>query len=124
VVGAAARAQGMTAIPDQHPEQGFYYRSDQFSFAKVGVPAVYLDNGLDVIGQPEGYGLKKFDEYNAMYYHQPSDELRDDWNWDGALQHTRLLLDIAWRITQADAMPVWNEGDEFKAIRDASLQGD
>jgi Zn-dependent M28 family amino/carboxypeptidase len=124
VVSAAARAQGMTAIPDQHPEQGFYYRSDQFSLAKVGVPAVYLDNGLDVIGQPEGYGLKKFDEYNAMYYHQPSDELRDDWNWDGALQHTRLLLDIAWRITQADAMPVWNEGDEFKAIRDASLQGD
>ena len=124
IIEAAARAQGMTAIPDQHTEQGYFYRSDQFSLAKKGVPAVYLDNGLEVIGKPEGYGKKKFEEYNEKYYHQPSDEIQDDWNWEGALQHTRLLLDIAWRIAQGDAMPEWNEGDEFKAARDASLRSD
>ena len=124
VVGAAARSQGMEAIPDQHPEQGFFYRSDQFSLAKKGIPAVYLDNGLEVIGQPDGYGKEKFDEYNLKYYHQPSDEIRSDWNWAGALQHTRLLLDIGWRIANAGAMPEWNEGDEFKAARDAQRTGD
>jgi len=123
VVEAAAAAMNMSAIPDQHPEQGFFYRSDQFSLAKKGVPAVYLDNGLDVIGQPEGYGQQKFDEYNEKYYHQPSDEIRPDWNWNGALQHTRLLLEIGWRIAQADRLPEWNQGAEFKAARDASLKG-
>jgi Zn-dependent M28 family amino/carboxypeptidase len=122
VVEAAARALGMTVQPDQFPEQGFFYRSDQFSLAKVGVPAVYLDNGLDVIGQPEGYGKQKFDEYVVNDYHQPSDEIKADWDWSGTVQHTRLLLDIGWRVAQQRELPRWNESAEFKAARDASLK--
>ena len=86
------------------------------------MPAVYLDNGLDVIGQPEGYGKQKFDEYVANDYHQPSDEIKADWDWSGTVQHTRLLLDIGWRVAQQRELPRWNESAEFKAARDASLE--
>jgi Zn-dependent M28 family amino/carboxypeptidase len=122
VVEASARTFGMTVKPDQFPEQGFFYRSDQFSLAKVGVPAIYLDPGLEVIGKPEDYGKQKHKEYVANDYHQPSDEIKADWDWSGTVQHTRLLLDIGWRVAQQQELPRWNESAEFKAARDASLE--
>ena len=122
VVEDAARVLGMRAKPDLHPGQGFFFRSDQFAFAKKGVPAVYLDNGVEVIGKPEDYGQNKFEEYKDRHYHQPSDEITDDWVWDGAVQQTQLYLEIAWRVANAAKMPEWNPSAEFKAARDASLK--
>ena len=72
----AAAAQGRVLKADAEPEKGFYYRSDHFNFAKVGVPALYPDSGIDYVGKPPGYGETRRNEYTANDYHKPSDELR------------------------------------------------
>jgi Zn-dependent M28 family amino/carboxypeptidase len=121
LVRQVAGRRGMTVEGDAFPEQGYFYRSDQFNFAKVGVPAVYLDNGLDVIGKPAGWGKQKHDEYVARDYHQPSDEIQPDWDWRGAEQMAEILFEIGWKVANQDAVPQWNPDAEFRAIREKSL---
>ena len=106
---------------DQFPDRGYYYRSDQFSFARVGVPGIYLDGGVEIIGRPEGWGRQRIEEYTANNYHQPSDELTDDWVFDGMVADTRFGLLATWLIAQADGMQSWKPGDEFAAARAAAL---
>lgn len=108
--------------PDEEPEKGFYYRSDQFEFAKVGVPALYADAGGDMIGHEKGHGLKKRLEYNANDYHKPSDEVKDDWNLAGAAQDMNALAEVGLRVSNGDTWPQWKDGSEFKAVREASLK--
>jgi Zn-dependent M28 family amino/carboxypeptidase len=107
--------------PDEEPEKGFYYRSDQFEFAKVGVPALYADAGGDMIGHEKGHGLSKRLEYNAKDYHKPSDEIKDDWNLAGAAQDMDALAEVGRRVANGDSWPQWKDGSEFKAIREDSL---
>ncbi|MCY4565232.1 MAG: M28 family peptidase [Gammaproteobacteria bacterium] len=107
---------------DQFPDRGYFYRSDQFSFARIGVPGIYLDGGVEIIGRPEGWGRQRIDEYTANNYHQPSDELTDDWKFDGMVADTRFGLLATWLIAQADEMQAWNAGDEFAAARAAALE--
>ncbi len=121
VVEQAVARQGRTVRGDQFPDRGFFYRSDQFSFAKIGVPAVYLDVGTDFIGQPEGWGIEQIENWEAMRYHQPSDELDDSWTFDGLIEDARLALFIGLTIAGEDDMPTWNAGDEFEAARLAAL---
>ncbi|MGH9813301.1 MAG: M28 family metallopeptidase, partial [Candidatus Acidiferrales bacterium] len=120
VAAAVARARGLTLKPDQFPEQGFFYRSDQFAFAQVGIPALYFDNGLEVIGKPEGYGKQKADEYVANDYHQPSDEIKPDWDWRGAEQMAEYLFAIGWEVTNSGRWYEWSPTAEFRAAREAS----
>lgn len=120
-VAAVARTMGLTVKPDQFPEQGSFYRSDQFSFAKVGIPCLSLDSGTDYVGKPVDYAKKQVDEYINEHYHQPSDELRDDWNYDGALQQGEFLLRLTLRIADAQTLPQWNPGDEFASARNAAM---
>ncbi len=121
VVDAVAAFQGRTVKPDQLPDRGFFYRSDQFNFAKIGVPAVYLDGGTDFIGRPAGWGLERVEEYEAKSYHQPSDELSPDWNFDGVIEDARLAFLVGMAIAEADELPAWKPGDEFEAARQAAL---
>jgi Zn-dependent M28 family amino/carboxypeptidase len=107
--------------PDQFPDRGHFYRSDQFNFAKIGVPAMYLDPGTEYIGQPEGWGVARVEEYEATNYHQPGDELTDDWNFDGMIRDSQFGFLAGLTIANADAMPTWNPGDEFEAARQAAL---
>ncbi|MFV1980217.1 MAG: M28 family peptidase, partial [Rhodothermia bacterium] len=83
VAQAIARRQERTVDADQFADRGYYYRSDQFSFAKIGVPALYFHTGTDFVGRPEGWGEEQINAYNSTNYHQPSDTLSDDWNFDG-----------------------------------------
>ncbi|MES0873577.1 M28 family metallopeptidase [Sinimarinibacterium thermocellulolyticum] len=122
VLAAVLAEQNRVVAPDEEPEKGFYYRSDQFEFAKVGVPALYADAGGDMIGHEPGHGLKKRLEYNANDYHKPSDEIKDDWNLDGAAQDLQALAEVGRRVANGDAWPQWKEGSEFKAVREASLK--
>ena len=106
-----------TSIPDR----GYYYRSDQFSFAKIGVPALYFNEGTDVIGKPAGWGKQQHDEWELKKYHQPSDKLEDSWNFDGMIEDAQLDMFAGWLVAQADALPTWNPGDEFEAARKRAL---
>ena len=89
-VDAIAKLQGRTVVPDQFPDRGFFYRSDQFSFAKIGVPALYLDAGTDFVGKPPEWGKQQHEEYEEKHYHQPSDEIQDSWNYDGMIEDAQL----------------------------------
>ncbi len=121
VLAEAAAERGRVLAPDPEPEKGFFYRSDHFEFAKMGVPALYTDNGVEFIGKPEGYGKQKREEYTANDYHKPSDEVKPDWDLAGAVADLRLLFAVGYRVAQSDTWPEWKPGTEFKAIREAML---
>ena len=112
-----ASEQGRVVKPDQFPSRGSFYRSDQFSFARIGVPAVYLDPGMDFVDRPPGWGKEQVDHFTDVNYHQPSDEYDPSWNLDGMISDAQLGFWVGLAIANADEMPSWNEGDEFEATR-------
>jgi Zn-dependent M28 family amino/carboxypeptidase len=122
VITETAKAHGRTIKPDAEPEKGFFYRSDHFEFAKHGVPALYTNSGVDFIGKPQDYGMKKRDEYTANDYHKVTDEVKPDWDLSGAVEDLRLLFETGYKVAQADKGPEWKPGTEFKAKREAMLK--
>lgn len=121
IAAAVAKYQGRVVVPDQYPDRGYYYRSDQFSFARIGVPALFFGAGTDVIGRPAGWGKEQHEEWELKKYHQPSDKLDDTWNFDGMIENAQLDFMAGWLIAQADSMPSWKPGDEFEAARKRAL---
>jgi Zn-dependent M28 family amino/carboxypeptidase len=119
---AVAAEQGRVVRADTDAEKGYYYRSDHFEFAKVGVPAYFTRSGLDFIGQPEGYGLKLRVAYLTNDYHKVTDAVRPDWTMVGAAQNTVFLFAVGRRIATATVWPVWKPGTEFTSRRDALLK--
>src|SRR3954447_3571950 len=111
-------ALGLSIIPDPEPEQGHYYRSDHFSFGKVGIPAFSIDPGHDVVGKPAGFGAQWSNDFRANNYHQPSDQFDPKWDWSEAVQMGQLGIWMGWEAANAAAMPNWKPGDEFRAARD------
>ena len=104
---------------DTHPEAGYYYRSDHFNFAKVGIPALYTSNGIDVIGKGKEYGQKLDDDYTDNNYHQPSDNFdAATWTLEGAVSDLKLLFLVGRRLAFEEKWPQWKSTSEFKAIRD------
>jgi Zn-dependent M28 family amino/carboxypeptidase len=116
-VRAAAARQGRSYVDEQFPEQGSFYRSDQFNFAKIGVPALMLRAGTDIVGQPPEWGREQVQAWIAKHYHQPSDEFDPSWEFDGMIEDARLLFDVGLAVAEADEMPRWVPGDEFEAVR-------
>ncbi len=121
LVEAIAAEQGRVVKPDQFSDRGYFYRSDQFSFAKIGVPAMYLDTGMDFVDRPPDWGRQQVNHYTDVNYHQPSDEYDDSWNFDGMIADALLGYWTGLAIANADDMPAWVEGDEFEAARLAAL---
>ena len=117
----AARAQGRTVDQEPTPEKGYYYRSDHFSMAKLGVPMLYAESGDDLVRGGKTAGKRAADDYTQNRYHQPSDEYDPNWNWVGAVQDLSLYFAIMNQLANSTAMPGWNPGSEFKAARDKSL---
>jgi Zn-dependent M28 family amino/carboxypeptidase len=118
----AAQEQGRTLTPDPEPEKGFYYRSDHFNFAKQGVPALDPDSGVEFIGKPAEWGKTKREEYTEKDYHAPSDQVKPDWDLSGAAEDAQLLMTVGYRVANADKLPEWKPGNEFKAKREAMLR--
>ncbi|HSB64116.1 MAG TPA: M28 family peptidase [Thermoanaerobaculia bacterium] len=112
-----AKMQGRRVEGDQFPDRGTFYRSDQFSLARVGVPAAYLKKGTDVIGKPPGFGREQEELYEKTDYHQPSDEFRETWDLSGAVEDVKLAFWLGCRLADAPELPRWNKGDEFEAAR-------
>jgi Zn-dependent M28 family amino/carboxypeptidase len=121
-VKAVAAEQGRTAEPDAEPEKGYYFRSDHFNFAKQGVPALDVNEGVDYIARPSGWGMQMREKFTAETYHKPSDKVQPDWNLEGAVDDLRLLFSVGYRVANADAYPTWSTGSEFKAKREAMLK--
>jgi Zn-dependent M28 family amino/carboxypeptidase len=113
IVQTVARERGMRISPDARPEQGSFYRSDHFPFAKVGVPSISLKAGDDFVGRPKGWGEKQFQAYNTAHYHQPSDEYDPNWDYRGLIQEAEIAMAIGMRIANDPAMPRFNPTDEF-----------
>jgi Zn-dependent M28 family amino/carboxypeptidase len=121
IAKALLAKQGRVLVPDQNPDKGYYYRSDQFSFAKIGVPALYFDSGTDFIGKPPGWGKEQHAQWTEHVYHQPSDQLTDAWVFDGMIEDATIGFEAGWLVAQADRLPTWNPGDEFEAARKRAL---
>jgi Zn-dependent M28 family amino/carboxypeptidase len=117
-----AKAQGRAVKPDELSDRGFFYRSDQFNFARWGVPAAYFSSGHDFLGKPEGWGKKMREEWEDKHYHQPSDELTDAWDLTGAVEDTQLYFELGLELANAPRVPTWNKGDEFEVARLKALQ--
>src|SRR3954467_14853721 len=110
------RPEGVRLSPDAHPEQGHFYRSDHFSFAKVGIPSVSIGAGTDYAGRPAGWGLQQIDDYTAHRYHQPQDEYRGDFDLTGAAQLADIVHRFGLSLANGDTVPTWNADAEFKAL--------
>jgi Zn-dependent M28 family amino/carboxypeptidase len=121
-VALAAAAQGRQFTDEAFPEQGSFYRSDQFNFAKIGVPAVFLRPGISFVGRPEGWGRQQTDAWIARHYHQPSDDFDPGWNLDGMVDDARLAFHVAHMIAESTEVPAWVPGDEFAAVRAQALK--
>lgn len=120
-VHAIAAMQGRQVKPDASPDKGFFYRSDQFPLARAGVPSAYFDAGTEVVGRPSSFGEAKKKEYDESHYHQPSDEVRPDWDLTGAVEDARFFFYLGLKAANETAMPAWRPGDEFEAARKKSL---
>jgi Zn-dependent M28 family amino/carboxypeptidase len=117
----AAEEQGRTIRPDPEPEKGYYYRSDHFNFARVGVPALYAEGGVEYVGRPPEYGAQVRERYVAEDYHKPSDEVKPDWDLAGAVDDLRMLFVVGYRVAEATRFPEWRPTSEFRAVRQRQL---
>jgi Zn-dependent M28 family amino/carboxypeptidase len=122
MVQEAAARFGFTISPDPRPEAGSYYRSDHFSFARVGIPSFSIEEGRDLAGRPPGTGEKLFADFNDHRYHQPSDKYNDDWDMSGMEEIARFGLLIGVNVANSPKLPTWRVGDEFLPAREKSLK--
>jgi Zn-dependent M28 family amino/carboxypeptidase len=120
LVQAAAR-QNRVVVDEPFPDKGYYYRSDQFNFAKIGVPALYFKAGTDSIAHGQEWGREAEDRWRAERYHQPGDEIYDEWDFGGMVEDARLAFWVGLHVANIDETPGWKPGDEFEAIRQQML---
>ena len=120
-LAAAAKTQNRTIRGEQDVKAGWFYRSDQISFARIGVPAIWFKSGVDFIGREPGWGETQYAEWIQHKYHQPSDEVSEDWIFDGLVEDAQLGFMLAAAVATADVTPTWYQGDEFEETRQKAL---
>ncbi len=111
---AAAKKQGRVLTQEDKPEAGYYYRSDHFSFAKQGVPALYAEGGDEPADEETAKYRKRMNVIVTGCYHQVCDEYRENWDMGGIVQDTQMLFDVGVNVANAPMWPKWNEGSEFQ----------
>ncbi|WP_345075070.1 M28 family metallopeptidase [Hymenobacter fastidiosus] len=119
----AAREQDRYIQPDQNADKGYFFRSDHFSFAHVGVPSLYASGQADSRLKGKAYAQQRAEEFEAHTYHQPSDEYDAKADFRGMEQDARLLFRVGQRLAAETTFPQWKVGSEFKAIREKSMKG-
>lgn len=117
----AAALQDRVVVPNFNPETGYFYRSDHFSFAKAGVPALYINSGYQHREKGEAFGRAAWQTYYNERYHKPTDEIDDTWDLSGLVEDARLLFRVGYRLGMESSFPGWSPGSEFKARRDADM---
>ena len=121
MLAEAAKRQGRPMIPNPRPEKGSIYRADNFEFSKVGLPSLYIGKNQHLISRMADGALRS-DEYDLKDYHQPSDDVKPDWDLSGAVQDVDLLFEVGYQVANADKFPEWKPGNEFKPKRDAMMR--
>lgn len=117
----AAREENRVLRPDPEPEKGFYFRSDHFSFAQKGVPALYTDTGVESIEHGEEWMLQQREQYTEERYHKPADEYDSSWNLEGMVEDLRLLFQVGHALADTSGFPGWKEGSAFKSVREEAM---
>jgi len=113
-IDALAKLEGLVMKPDPFPQNGSFFRSDHFCFAKAGVPCLSLNLGVEVEGKPDGWGKQRFETYVRRDYHQPTDTIQEDWDFQGAAQHAQFALLIVATVAEDPVMPDWLPGETFQ----------
>ena len=120
MLNAVLTEKGRVISPDAHPENGYFYRSDHISLAKKGVPMLYIDSGENLVTGGEAAGEAIAKDYTDNRYHSPADAFSDTWNLDGIAADVNVDYEVINRFANNGEWPNWYDGNEFKAIRDAS----
>jgi Zn-dependent M28 family amino/carboxypeptidase len=120
IVKAAAEKNGLEIEADQRAHLGIFYRSDHFSMAQAGVPAFSVGEGMKIKGKSQDFARQALKDFNDKAYHSPQDELKSEWDFSGFVVLSRFALDVAHDVANADQLPNWNPGDEFRAARERS----
>ncbi|HEX8023814.1 M28 family metallopeptidase [Mucilaginibacter sp.] len=121
-VDEIVKAQGLSTVGDRHPGAGSYYRSDHFNFAKVGVPALDINNGSISVIHDGSYGEAKQKDYGDNRYHQQADNYTDTMDATGMAQIANILYEVGTKLSNETTFPGWKKGSEFKAVRDKSMK--
>lgn len=121
-LATAAKRQNRTLSAEQTPERGYYYRSDHFSLAKKGVPALSAGGGSIWLNEQEKQIGNLVKAQVAKCYHQVCDVYQEQWGWDSLLAELQLFFETGYLLANDDAWPNWNKGTEFKALRDEMMQ--
>ena len=122
-VVSVLKKYGRYANPDPTPEKGSYFRSDHFSFAKVGVPSLYVSKGSDDIEHGREWALEQSEKWVMANYHKPSDNYEPDkWNFDGMIEDIKIYFEIGYKLSITKEFPDWNTGSPFKAVRDQMMK--
>ncbi|MCW1383236.1 M28 family metallopeptidase [Novosphingobium sp. KCTC 2891] len=121
ILRGVEKQMGLAESPEDHPERGYYYRSDHFSFAKLGVPMFAVGRGSDLVKGGKAAGEAAAEDYTEHRYHQPSDEYSDSWDMTGMAQEVQLYYRLGRALADGKSWPNWHPNDEFRAIRDKSL---
>jgi Zn-dependent M28 family amino/carboxypeptidase len=119
-VKAAAEKNRLEIEADQRAHLGVFYRSDHFSMAQAGVPAFSVAAGMKIKGKPRDFASKALKEFNDKAYHSPQDEMKPEWDFSGFPVLARFAFDVARDVANADRLPTWNRGDEFRPAREKS----
>src|SRR6056297_3247415 len=120
VIRQFADQEGRVVKPDPNPGQGYFYRSDHFSLARVGIPAIFPNPGRDYVNKPEDF-IETVDSLSAVNYHSVGDEINEHWDLSGMEKDVRLFFRSGFFILNADEMMSWEDGDEFQAVREEML---
>jgi Zn-dependent M28 family amino/carboxypeptidase len=116
-----AKQNGQHVVGESTPGSGSYYRSDHFNFAKVGVPALDLNNGVESTTHDGNWGKQQKKDYNDHHYHQTSDNYSPQMDVSGMVQTANLLFNLGYKLSNETTFPAWKKGSEFKAVRDKSM---
>jgi Zn-dependent M28 family amino/carboxypeptidase len=119
-VQAVAKKHGLEIEPDPRASVGTYYRSDHFSFARAGVPAFSIGGGTKLKAKSPEFAKKAMQEFNDKRYHSPQDEMQPDWDFREFEVIVPFALDLGREAANADGLPTWNAGDEFRPAREKS----
>jgi Zn-dependent M28 family amino/carboxypeptidase len=117
MAAALAMERGRVVGPDPEPGRGYFFRSDHFPLAKVGIPALSLSEPVEYTGKDPAASKAFKEEYDAKHYHQPSDEITANWDYTGAVDDMRFLAELGWRIANAREMPAYNPKEQFARPR-------